>query len=179
MSTIKLCKKDVDKVRTILKFRDKEKAESKNPVFRYLYLTKEGHVVMTDGSSLGAVMKLARFNTEGYYDLQGNTLVYCSEEIQKTEYPLYSMEHFLIQGHDITMWDTTEYITPENFCYIMSLMPETWINPELYLRIPKDDYNIGRFKMSKDSILETCPVVFQSTTFTFVIMPLTKNGRNK
>ena len=173
MSTIKLCKKDVDKVKTILKFRDKEKAETKNPVLSYLYLTKEGHLVMTDGASLGAVMKLARFNTEGYYDLQGNTLVYCSEEIQKNEYPLYSVEP-LIQGHDITMWDTTEYVTPENFCYIMSIMPETWINPELYLKIPKDDYNIGRFRMFKNGAIEHCPVIFQSEAFTFVIMPLNK-----
>ena len=128
---------------------------------------------MTDGSSLGAVMKLARFNTEGYYDLQGNTLVYCSEEIQKTSYPLHSVEPFLNELK-VEYREMEEYVTPENFCYIMSLMPKTWINPELYLRIPKDDYTIGRFRMFKDSILEHCPVIFQNKAFTFVIMPLNK-----
>ena len=139
---------------------------AKYPQFNCIYCDGN-NLLITDNTSLAAI-KTSEYE-KGWYILQGFELIpVIDEDIQKSGFPSPAFD--LIKPiQDIELAETS--VIPENFCKILEGIPGTWINPELFLKIPSGEYDIGRFCESKKD-KKNCPVVYQNKTYTIVIMPL-------
>ena len=167
MQTYRLSKTRVQEIKNILKFKSKDKRFlAKYPQFNCIYSSGD-NLVVTDNSSLAAI-KTSEYE-KGWYILHGFELIpVIDEDIQKSGFP--SPAFNLIKPiENIELADTS--VIPESFCKILEGIPGTWLNPELFLKIPSGEYDIGRFCESKKDI-NNRPVLFQNKTYTIVLMPI-------
>ena len=145
MQTYRLSKTRVQEIKNILKFKSKDKRFlAKYPQFNCIYCDGN-NLLITDNTSLAAI-KTSEYE-KGWYILQGFELIpVIDEDIQKSGFPSPAFDLIKpIQG--IELVDIS--VIPENFCKILEGIPGTWINPELFLKIPSGEYDIGRFCKSK------------------------------
>ena len=180
---ITLDNKQLEAVKNVLKFKNKELSSREiksKPFLNYLYLDSEGNLIMTNGGAALCSTKIKNFEIydakEGFYELKGRQLIYCPEDVQKHGYPIHAISPLLKEAKADNIELIDEYVYPAGFCPILHKLSGIWLNPEYFILIPEGDYNIGRFRMFKDEVMERCPVVFQNDTYTCVIMPIDKKS---
>ena len=169
MQIYKVSRDRTEAIKTIMKFKTKNKDVLKRlPQMGYMYSNGE-NLIVSDGSCLGAV-RTSEYE-KGFYELSSKgLLIPAPAEIQSMSFP----ETVLPMLEEIKEVELADFVCPTSFCKILEELPGTWINPEYYLKMPPGDYEIGRFRLFKSdkTDLGNCPVIFQNQTFTFIIMPL-------